>query len=95
MSYRLISIDQLMQLDIPTLTYALFLFQRELDETIKCLTDNPESRTDEKLLDDLHHLLTLRKVFMGRSEELKAEAEAAAAKAAQEAELQPGLTAVA
>jgi hypothetical protein len=74
MSYHLISIDQLMQLDVPTLTYALFLFQRELDGTIKCLNETPESRTDEKLLDDLAHLLTLRKVFQGRVEELKSEA---------------------
>jgi len=77
MSYHLISIDTLMQLDVPTLTYALFLFQRELDGTIKCLTETPESRTDEKLLDDLQRLLTLRKVFQGRVEELKAEAEEA------------------
>jgi hypothetical protein len=81
MSYHLISIDQLMQLDVPTLTYALFVFQRELDGTIKCLNETPESRTDEKLLDDLSHLLTLRKVFRLRVEELKAEAEEAAAKA--------------
>jgi hypothetical protein len=81
MSYHLISIDQLMQLDVPTLTYALFIFQRELDGTIKCLNETPESRTDEKLLDDLSHLLTLRKVFRLRVEELKAEAEEAAAKA--------------
>jgi hypothetical protein len=81
MSYHLIPIDQLMQLDVPTLTYALFIFQRELDGTLKCLTETPESRTDEKLLDDLSHLLTLRKVFQGRVDELKAEAEEAAAKA--------------
>jgi hypothetical protein len=81
MSYHLITIDQLMQLDVPTLTYALFIFQRELDGTIKCLNETPESRTDEKLLDDLSHLLTLRKVFRLRVEELKAEAEEAAAKA--------------
>jgi hypothetical protein len=76
MSYHLIPIDQLMQLDVPTLTYALFIFQRELDGTLKCLTETPESRTDEKLLDDLSHLLTLRKVFQGRvDEEAAAKAE--------------------
>lgn len=75
MSYHLITIDQLMQLDVPTLTYALFIFERELDETIKCLKETPEARTDEKLLDDLSSLLTLRKVFQLRVEELKADAE--------------------
>jgi hypothetical protein len=84
MSYHLLTIDQLMQLDVPTLTYALFLFQRELDETIKCLQQTPEARTDEKLLDDLSHLLTLRKVFRLRVEELQAEAKAAKEQVAKE-----------
>jgi hypothetical protein len=74
MSFHLISIDTLMQLDIPTLTYALDLFQKELDGTIAFLHENLEARIDQKLLDDLQHLLTLRKVFRLRVEELKAEA---------------------
>lgn len=74
MSFHLISIDTLMQLDIPTLTYALGLFQKELDGTIDYMHKSLEARTDQKLLDDLQHLLTLRKVFQIRLEELKAEA---------------------
>jgi hypothetical protein len=73
MSFHLISIDTLMQLDIPTLTYALDLFQKELDGTIAYMHENLEARTDQKVQDDLRHLLTLRKVFQGRVEELKAE----------------------
>lgn len=79
MSFHLISIDTLMQLDIPTLTYALGLFQKELDGTIDYMHKSLEARTDQKLLDDLQHLLTLRKVFQIRLEELKAEAAAQAA----------------
>ena len=78
MSFHLISIDTLMQLDIPTLTYALGLFQKELDGTIDYMHKSLEARTDQKLLDDLQHLLTLRKVFQIRLEELKAEAAAQA-----------------
>jgi hypothetical protein len=84
MSYHLIPIDQLMQLDVPTLTYALFLFEKEIDGTITCLKETPEARTDEKLLDDLSHLLTLRKVFRLRVEELKTEAEAKKEETAKE-----------
>lgn len=76
MSYSLIPIDRFMHLDIPTLTYALFLFQKEIDETIACLIENPEARADEKLQDNLLHAMTLRKVFQGRIDELKAEDEA-------------------
>ena len=79
MSFHLISIDTLMQLDIPTLTYALGLFQKELDGTIDYMHKSLEARTDQKLLDDLQHLLTLRKVFQIRLEELQAEAAAQAA----------------
>ena len=94
MSYHLITIDQLMQLDIPTLTYALGLFQKELDGTVDFMHKTLEARVDQKVLDDLQHLLTLRKVFQIRLDELQAEA--TAAKAAQEAnDGQPVLAAVA
>jgi hypothetical protein len=93
MSFHLITIDKLMHLDIPTLTYALGLFQKELDGTVAFLNESLEARTDQKLLDDLLHLLTLKKVFSLRVEELKAEA--AAAKAAQEAGVPPVLESVA
>jgi hypothetical protein len=74
MSFHLITIDQLMQLDQPTLEYALRLFQKELDGTLAFLTETPEASKDEALIDDLAHLLTLRKVFKLRLEELAAEA---------------------
>lgn len=79
MSFHLITIDTLMQLDIPTLTYALDLFQKELDGTIAYMHENLEARTDPKVSADLLHLLTLRKVFQLRVEELRAEAQAAPA----------------
>jgi hypothetical protein len=83
MSFHLITIDTLMQLDIPTLTYALGLFKKELDGTIAFLHESEEAKADQQLLDDLQHLITLRKVFKNRLDELEAE-EAAAATAAQE-----------
>jgi hypothetical protein len=74
MSFHLITIDQLMQLDQPTLGYALRLFQKELDGTLAFLADTPEARADENTLADLGHVLTLRKVFKLRLDELEAEA---------------------
>ena len=73
MSFHLLTIEQLMQLDIPTLKYALRLFQKELDGTLAFLADNPEARRDEYTIQDLGSLLTLRKVFAARLEELLAE----------------------
>ena len=73
MSFHLITIEQLMQLDIPTLKYALRLFQKELNGTLAFLAENPEARQDEFTIDDLGLLLTLRKVFTLRLAELLAE----------------------
>jgi len=73
MLYHTLTIDQLMQLDKKTLKYALMLFQKELDGTLDLLAETPASRQDEVLLSDLTNLLTLRKVFALRLEELKAE----------------------
>ncbi|MDO7885322.1 hypothetical protein [Hymenobacter cheonanensis] len=75
MSYHLITITQLMQLDRPTLEYALRMFQKELDGTVAFLAESAEHRKDEETLDDLNHLLTLRKVFQLRLEEVIAEGE--------------------
>jgi hypothetical protein len=83
MSFHLITIDTLMQLDIPTLTYALGLFNKELDGTIAFLNESEEAKNDQVLLADLQHLITLRKVFQIRLDELKAEKQAAAAAAQQ------------
>jgi hypothetical protein len=74
MSFHLITIDQLMQLPVPTLEFALRLFQTELDGTIAFLAENEEARRDSPTLNDLDHLLTLRKVFKHRLAELQAEA---------------------
>ncbi len=70
MSLHTLTIDQLMQLDQKTLTYALRIFQHELDGTLALLAETPESRTDAQVLDDLSNLLTLRKVFTLRLAEL-------------------------
>ena len=74
MSYKTYRIDDLMQLDPKTLTLALRVFQQELDGTIALLAQEPASASDEVVLDDLEHLLTLRRVFRLRLEELEAEA---------------------
>lgn len=81
MSFHLISIDQLMKLDKQTLKYALRLFQKELDGTLAFLAETPEARRDEHTIDDLAHLLTLRKVFLIRLAELEAEQPEAEAEA--------------
>jgi hypothetical protein len=73
MSYKTYRIDDLMQLDRKTLTTALRIFQQELDGTINLLTQEPASVKDEVVLDDLEHLLTLRRVFKLRLDELEAE----------------------
>jgi hypothetical protein len=86
MSFHLITITQLMQLDRPTLEYALRMFQKELEGTVAFLSESPEAAKDEATLNDLSHLLTLRKVFKLRLEEM-AEEDAAQKKAAQGHEL--------
>jgi hypothetical protein len=73
MSLRFITIDHLMQLPADTLAYALRTFQKELDGTLALLRDTPESGADEVVLADLTHVLTLRKVFRIRLEELAQE----------------------
>ncbi len=83
MSFHLITIDQLMQLDKPTLEYALRLFQKELDGTLAFLGETPEARADEPTILDLGHLLTLRKVFRLRLAELADEAAEASAALAE------------
>jgi glutathione S-transferase len=75
MSLRFITIDHLMQLDKPTLEYALRTFQKELDGTLALLRETPEAAADELTLADLTHVLTLRKVFRLRLEELAQEAQ--------------------
>ena len=62
MSVHTFTLDQLMQLDKPTLEYALRVFQKELDGTLDLLAETPQARADEVLLQDLSSLLTLRKV---------------------------------
>lgn len=71
-----LTVDQLMQLDKKTLEYALRIFQQELAGTLALLRDTPEASRDEQVLDDLHHVLTLRKVFALRLAELEEEAQA-------------------
>jgi hypothetical protein len=70
MSVHTFTIDDLMQLDKPTLQYALRVFNEELAGTLALLAATPEARLDEVLLSDLSNLLTLRKVFNLRLEEL-------------------------
>ena len=73
MSFHHITIDEFMQLDRRALAFALRLFKKELDGTIAFLHESEEARVDEQLLDDLQHLLTLRKVFQVRLDEVLAE----------------------
>jgi len=73
MSLRFITIDHLMQLPADTLEFALRTFQKELDGTLALLRETPEAATDEETLADLTHVLTLRKVFRIRLEELAQE----------------------
>lgn len=76
MSLHTLTVDQLMQLDKKTLEYALRIFQQELAGTLALLRDTPQASCDEQVLDDLHHVLTLRKVFALRLAELEEEADA-------------------
>jgi hypothetical protein len=73
MSIYTVTVDELMKLDKKTLTYALRIFQQELDGMLALLRDTPEAATDEQVLDDLNSALTLRKVYNLRLEELAAE----------------------
>ncbi|MGI4762516.1 MAG: hypothetical protein ACRYF0_17525 [Janthinobacterium lividum] len=73
MSFHLITITQLMQLDRPTLEYALRMFQKELEGTMAFLSETPAAVKDEATINDLGHLLTLRKVFKLRLEEMAEE----------------------
>ncbi|MGI4835079.1 MAG: hypothetical protein ACRYFK_16625 [Janthinobacterium lividum] len=70
MSFNSFTIDQLMQLDPPTLAYALRLFMQQINGTIALLQSEQQAIQDEQTLDELDHLLTLRKVFKHRLEEL-------------------------
>lgn len=72
MSVHAITIDDFSQLDRAALAYALRLFEQELATTLDQLKQ-PAARTNEQLLDELSHLLTLRKVFRVRLDELQAE----------------------
>lgn len=74
MSVHTFTIDDLMQLDKPTLQYALRIFNEELAGTFELLATTPEARHEEVVILDLTHLLTLRKVFTARLEELADEA---------------------
>ena len=76
MSLHSFTIDQLMQLTLPTLEYALRVFQKELDGYLDLLKEKPEAADDDVLLSDFSNLLTLRKVFKHRLEELVEEAAA-------------------
>ena len=78
MSLRTITIDHLMQLPADTLEYALRTFQKELDGTLALLREMPEAATDEVVLTDLTHVLTLRKVIRLRLDELAQEAQSTA-----------------
>ena len=79
LSFHNLTIDDFMQLDRKALAFALRLFQKELNGTIAFLHESEEARQDEQLLDDLQHLLTLRKVFQVRLDEVLAEEQAAQA----------------
>lgn len=70
MLYRTLTIDQLMQLNRPQLELVLRLVQQELDGTIALLTQEEGARKDEATLEDLSNLLTLRKVFRLRLQDL-------------------------
>lgn len=73
MSIYTITIDDVMKLDKKTLAYALRIFQQELDGMLALLRESPEAATDEQVLDDLSSVLTLRKVYTLRLEELAQE----------------------
>lgn len=73
LSLHQITIDDFMLLDRKALAFALRLFKKELDGTIAFLHESEAARLDEALLDDLQHLLTLRKVFQVRLDEVLAE----------------------
>ena len=69
------TVDSVMQLNKTTLTYALRIFQQELDGMLNLLRETPEAAREEKVLDDLASAITLRKVFTLRLEELESEGE--------------------
>ena len=73
MLYRTLTIDQLMQLNRRQLELALRIFQQELDGTIALLSQEEAAKQDEATLDDLSNLLTLRKVFRLRLQEMTVE----------------------
>lgn len=73
MSLHTFTIDSLMQLNQNQLQYALRVFDEELAGTLALLASNPDTHRDEVVLDDLSNLLTLRKVFRQRIEELATE----------------------
>jgi hypothetical protein len=70
MSLHLITIDELMQLDMKTLEFALRVFRQELDAQLRRLQGDEPSWTNEQTLEELSSILTLRKVFLERLLEL-------------------------
>jgi hypothetical protein len=73
MSLHTLTIDDFMQLSKQNLEYALRIFQQELDGTLALLREEEGAGRDEHTLDELHHVLTLRKVFTLRLQELQDE----------------------
>ena len=70
MFYRTITIDQLMQLNRSQLELALRIFQKEIDGSIAYLSQDNVARSNDAALDELSNLLTLRKVFVGRLQDM-------------------------
>ncbi|MVN77824.1 hypothetical protein GO988_15945 [Hymenobacter sp. HMF4947] len=73
MSVHTLTIDDFMQLTKKQLEFALRLFRQELDRSIRRLIEDEASWASEQVLDELNHLLTLRKVFLVRLQELHEE----------------------
>lgn len=73
MSPHSITLDDFLQLDRKAIAVALRLFQQELDGTLHLLATDEAARKDEKVLDDLCTLHSLRKVFRARLAELEDE----------------------
>jgi hypothetical protein len=73
MSPHSITLDDFLNLDRKAIAIALRLFQQELDGTLNLIATDEEARKDEKVLDELTTVLTLRKVFRDRLAELEEE----------------------
>jgi hypothetical protein len=73
MTPRNIPIEQFQDLDCKDLLCALRLIELEIAGTFNLIASDTAAGTDPALLDDLTSVLTLRKVFRLRLEELQGE----------------------